>query len=72
MYKCLNNKDKIYKSTGGLDMVVSKNCEYSVYWVKSGHITLVCDIKDHFQDPKNIGEGICKLLNQGNIVLNLK
>lgn len=71
MYKILDNKDKVYQSTGGMNMVVSKNCEYSIYWVKNGNVTLVLDIKDHFLNPKGIGEGICKLLNEGKVVLDL-
>ena len=72
MYKTIENKDKTYTTTGGLKTVLSKNCEYSIYWVKNGHVTLVADIRDHFLDPKGIGNGICRLLNEGKIVLDLK
>lgn len=71
MYKCLENSDKIYKSTGGMDMGISRTCEYSVYWVKNGNITLVADIKDHFQNPRSIGEGIARQLNKAEVVLDL-
>lgn len=72
MYKTINNKDKEYTTTGGMSTVLSKTCEYSIYFVGNGHILHVLDIKDHFVDPKNIGEGICHLLNNGKVVLNLK
>lgn len=72
MYKCLNNKDQVYKSTGGMDMTVSSKTEYSVYWVKDGHKLHILDIRDYFQDPKGIGEGVCKSLNKGEVVLNLE
>lgn len=71
MYKVLENKDKLYTTTGGLQTTLSKSCKYSIYWIKSGNVTLVADIKDYFQNPKAIGEGIVKLLNKGDIVLDL-
>lgn len=72
MYKVLDNKDKFYETTGGLSTVLSKTCEYSIYFVGNGHLLHVADIKDHFINPKAIGEGIVKLLNKGDIVLDLK
>lgn len=72
MYKTINNKEKFYETTGGMSTVLSKTCEYSVYFVGNGHLLHVLDIKDHFINPKNIGEGICSLLNKGTVVLDLK
>lgn len=72
MYKTINNKDKEYTTTGGASTIVHKSCNYSIYFVGKGHNLHVLDIKDHFIDQKGIGEGICKLLNQGKVVLDLK
>ncbi len=72
MYKTINNKDKEYTTTGGMSTSVSRPTEYSIYFVGGGHNLHVLDIKDHFINPKNIGEGICRELNKGNVVLDLK
>lgn len=71
MYKVIENKVKYYKSTGGLDMKVYPSTKYSIYWIKGESELLVCDIKDHFENPKGIAGGICKSLNQGKVILPL-
>lgn len=59
MYKLVRNTDKIYKSTGGINTVVPKNTEFSVY--HNGQP--IVDIKDHFVNSEGIGNAIVKLLN---------
>lgn len=71
MYKCIKNQDKVYKSTGGQKVTVPRDTEYSIYWVKNSRKLHVLDVKDHFTDAKGVGEGICKMMNQDKIVLNL-
>lgn len=72
MYKVFKNTNKVYTSINGTKLTVPRDSEYSVYWVKNGHKLLVLDIKDHFIDPKSIGNGIAAALNKGKIVLDLK
>lgn len=71
MYKCLKNEDKVYETKFGT-AVVPKSCDYSVYWVKAGNKLHVLDVKDHLANPKSVGEGVCRLLNKGDIVLELE
>lgn len=68
-----NSENTQYLSTGGLKVYVPKNTEYSIYFVdtKQNKELHVCDIKDHFINPKGIAEGIVELLNRGNIILDL-
>lgn len=70
-YKVVKNKPKVYKSTGGLNIKTYPQTKYSIYFVSNKHYLHVLDIKDHFKYPKGIGEGICRLLNQNKIILEL-
>lgn len=71
MYKVIRNKPVIHNIKSGADITVYPSTEYSIYWVKDEHKIHILDIKDHFQNPEGIGEGICKSLNKGDIILDL-
>lgn len=59
-FKAIKKKDKKYKSTRGLTLIVAKPCKYSVI---DDNGTTICNISDYLQDPKQAAFGLAKLLN---------
>lgn len=71
-YIVQRNTAKTYTSTGGMEMSVPPNTEYSVLAKDGEYEKVVANIPDHFQNPKEIAEGIAASLNKGDIILPLE
>lgn len=71
-YVVQRNTAKTYTSTGGMEMSVPPNTEYSVVFKDGEDERLFCDVKDCYRDSKGIAEGIAASLNKGDIILPLE